>query len=224
MKLSIFKDIRTTQDLRNRLDLLQSIGSEYGKPMSKMLTVDSDDYYEMIYVLSDSRNDIVLNNYFTYKNKETGLVGLCKVKGGSDKIIDIFEPTYVRFLNLHPLVWLGLRQDSLYDLVVKGRIVASGFGSFDVTSLGDTIQFIKLYKGSFCSLICLDFWDVQSGVFAPNSLEDFNEWFMQIVALRGYDCKLDDVLVSDLFFAYFEIKNCIFELGKLQPIVLDEEV
>ena len=66
MKLSIFKDIRTTQDLRNRLDLLQSIGSEYGKPMSKMLTVDSDDYYEMIYVLSDSRNDIVLNVGKTY--------------------------------------------------------------------------------------------------------------------------------------------------------------
>lgn len=220
MHISVFKSVRTIDDMKNRLGLIQEFAKEHNTSYDKLLGVDGTDYYDLTYALSASKNGYITSNYFTYKDEITKCVGVCELPTASEKFLTLTMPIYNKLITLHPLLWLGIRLDGLYDVILRNRVIATDIISYDVLAMGESVQFLQLDSADGTSLVCLDMWNNVSGVTPISTKEEFKEWFELVVMKRGYEGKLDNLPISGLFQIYFEVINTIFEVSKFKPIVL----
>lgn len=223
MDISAFYSVHTIEDMHNRLSLLQTVAEEHRTTYESMLLVHGTDFNELSYALSSSKNGFVTSHYFTYKDKDTGFVGLCEMPVATKRLAVLAKPIYNQLITVHPLLWLGIRADGLYDVLQSGVVLASDIISYDVLAMGESIQFLQLDSDTGTSLICLDMWNNVSGVAPISSKDEFKEWFEFVVMKRGYEGNLDNLLVSGLFQMYFEVINTIFEVSKFKPIVVKNE-
>ena len=221
MNINVFKSVLTIEDMKSRLGLLQEFAREHEVSYDKMLSVQGTDYLDLTYALSSSRNGFVISHYFTYRNSDKNLVGICEMPIVSRRLKALTQPVYNKLITIHPLLWLGIRADGLYDVILVGKIIANDVISYDVLALGESIQFLQLDSDTGTSLICLDMWNCISGVIPISSKEKFKEWFELIITKRGYEGKLDDLSISYLFQIYFEVINTIFVVSKFKPLEID---
>ena len=112
-----------------------------------------------------------------------------------------------------------LRSDLNFDVIYNGEVIIDCVQSYDVLALGSELQFLQLNYQGVTSLICLDLNDLVTGVHLVKSKDDFEQWFYTQVSRRGYEGKLDNVLVSELFQVYFEVVNEIFQVCSFKALV-----
>lgn len=129
------------------------------------------------------------------------------------------KPIYNQLISIHPNLWLCLRENLNYDVNVNGKVILSDVQDYDVLDLCECVKFLQLDYCGRTSLICLDMWDNISGVYCIKSREDFDNWFKAVVIKRGYEGKLDNILISQLFQIYFEVINTIFSVSNFKPII-----
>lgn len=218
MKLDAFHNVHTIDEMKNRLALVHSASVERNVPFESMLKVEGTDYNDLSYVSSSSKDGFIRSHYFYYTDKETGLHGFCELQSSKKELIELSKPIYNQLISIHPNLWLCLREDLNYDVNVNGRVILSGVQNYDVLDLGECVKFLQLDYCGKTSLICLDMWDNISGVYCMKSREDFDEWFKTVVAKRGYEGKLDNLYISQLFQIYFEVINTIFSVSNFKSL------
>lgn len=218
MKLELFYDIHTHKELSDRLCVLQSLAEEHCIPYDSALKVENTEYGELTYVMSSMRGGYIQSNYFSYK-ENSGLVGVVELKAGCKQLSKIADAKYNQVVNIHPFLWVCLRSDLNFDVIYNGEVIIDCVQSYDVLALGSELQFLQLNYQGVTSLICLDLNDLVTGVHLVKSKDDFEQWFYTQVSRRGYEGKLDNVLVSELFQVYFEVVNEIFQVCSFKALV-----
>lgn len=218
MKLELFYDIHTHKELSDRLCVLQSLAEEHCIPYDSALKVENTKYGELTYVMSSMRGGYIQSNYFSYK-ENSGLVGVVELKAGCKRLFKIADAKYNQVVNIHPSLWMCLRSDLNFDVIYNGEVIIDCVQSYDVLALGSELQFLQLNYQGVASLICLDLNDLVTGVHLVKPKDDFEQWFYTQVSRRGYEGKLDNVLVSELFQVYFEVVNEIFQVCNFKALV-----
>lgn len=221
LKLEALYNVRTLDDMKNCLSLVHSMSEEHRIPYGDMLTIVNTRYNDLRYVLSSSRDGYIKSHYFIYSDKDTKLCGVCELPVGKKELIELCKPNYNKLTNIHPILWMCLREDLTYDILLKGGVVLSNIQNYDVLSLGESIQFLQLDYDGKTSLICLDMWDNVNGVYCIKSKDDFEQWFKTIVTKRGYEGRLDNLSISGLFQIYFEVINTIFTVSIFEPLEIN---
>lgn len=218
MKLESFYNVHTVEDMKKRLSLMHSVYEDRQISSDNMFKIDGTEYNNLRYVMSSSKNGYIQSHYFTYTNEATGLVGVCELPSCKKSLIKWCEPKYNNLMSVHTNLWLCLREDLMYDALQGKNVVLSEIQSYDVLALGESLQFLQLEHHGKTSLICLDMWDNINGVHCVKSMEDFDNWFRKIVSKRGYEGKLDNLYVSQLFEVYYEVINSIFMVSDFAPL------
>ena len=186
--------------------------------MSLLLELGNTEYGELTYVMSSMRGGYIQSNYFSYK-ENSSLVGVVELKAGCKRLSKIADAKYNQVVNIHPSLWVCLRSDLNFDVIYNGEVIIDCVQSYDVLALGSELQFLQLNYRGVTSLICLDLNDLVTGVHLVKSKDDFEQWFYTQVSRRGYEGKLDNVLVSELFQVYFEVVNEIFQVCSFKALV-----
>lgn len=220
MKIDIFKSIHTDDDINNTIGILHAMSKEQGVSIDKMLEVENTEYNKLRYVTSNMRMGVVHTNFFQYKDNDSDLLGLCSAKGGSTNLEKWADPLYVSLVCIHNNIWLGLRQDSMFDLYVDKQKVLDGFKSYDILQLEPIFTFLQIDTVDYRSLICCDNSLVYDGCYSPTGLDDFLTWYEKNVITRGYEGGLDNLQVSKVFSVYYEVQNCIFSVRNYKTIDL----
>lgn len=219
MKLESFYNVHTLEEMKNRLSVIRSASEERRIPYDNLLKIEDTDYNNLKYALSSSKNGYIQSHYFTYTDASNGLVGICELPSCRKSLIELCRPKYNKLINVHPNLWLCLRDDLMYDVLHGKDVILSEIQSYDILALGDSLQFLQLEHHGKTSLICLDMWDNIRGVHCVKSMKDFDNWFRSIVSKRGYEGKLDNLYVSQLFEVYYEVINSIFMVSDFAPLV-----
>ena len=216
MKISAFESILTYRSLIDKLNFMKAYAEEQGIEFSKLLTIDEYKDINLIYYLSSVRNDILIQNFFTYTRGS--LKGLYALRSGTKDLYKVTEPIYLDFKYLHNRAWLCEKPDASFDLYINEQLVRDDIANYDILDLCGYVHFIQLDFIDSRGLICCDGFDANRGIFLPKSKEDFTQYFNSLLFSRGYEGKFDELTLSELLQVYYEVCNCIFESTTFKPI------
>lgn len=217
MNAKIFERLHTRDDIEKTMSILQSASEEHLEPLENMISVEGTKFKNLKYVSSTVKSNYIDKNFFIYDG-ENGLHGICESRGGSANIKSVIDAEYVEFYSLHTQAWLCQRHDGYMDLLIDYKPILKDIESYDVIGLDDVLTFVQLDKGDHRYLLCLDSCSSTNGYYCPQNAEDFTEWYKDMVIKRGYEGKLNNLYVSALFQIYFEVLNCIFQVGNFVPL------
>lgn len=222
MKMSVFKNIRSKDDLGSFLGVIKSYSDEHLVGLDKLLIIEDGLFDETRYLLSTAFKNFVHSNWFMFK--QGNFYGLAKSRVCSTKLDIVIPANYISFSIFHENVWVAMRDNSTYDLYIYGKCVLSGILSYDVLHIEDCIRFVQIDTSDSRYLICCDEKNLSTGVFIPSSSEAFKNYFVDKICKLGYSGELDMYSVSSLFQLYYEIQNCIFCNGNFKYLeVVDDE-
>lgn len=223
MRKSVFKQIYTVDDARNRIGLAMSVADEHNLRKEDCLKIEDSCLNDTRYIASSSTNKGFIHmNYFSYKAKDSSLVGLARSLCGSDEIVPMSDTKYVQFTQISESVWVGTERTGMFEVIMGKRTLNKEFVDTDVLNLGYSLRFLQLDTFDTRSLICISAVSSNEELFTPVDMEDFERWFMQKITKLGYEGQLDCCVVSEVFRLMYEVENTIFSTTTYEQLDLND--
>lgn len=207
MKADIFSHCITSEKLTEYLSIVKSHAEEVGIPADSAFLVEDTGLENLKYFYSISRGRLIYINFFTYGTDSC--IGLAASRVGSNNIQAVLECKYLSFGVVHSCLWFAKTLEGIDVLIAHNKEVLTNIIDSNVFGIKNLLLFVCVDTPDSKGIICVDLLDVQDGLFSPDSVESFNEFFMNKIFKYGYNGKFDSCSVSGLLNMYYKVVNII---------------
>ena len=216
MKIEALSNLRTYDDVNNMLSLISGIRFEYEKSLKDIIKIDDVGYPDIRYRHSSCHGDYVYRNWLIYT--EDGLCGLAYTNVTSKEIKRFCEPNYLGFDFVHENCILAKKTSGTFDVFIKGKLIDANIISWDTLKIESIAKFVQLDSVDNRFLVCCYMRDIRDGIFIPQNLRHFQQYFNERILSLTYQGYLDGMLPSQIQQLYYEVQNCIFLDGNYKVL------
>lgn len=217
-KLELFKNLKTAKDIENTFKLLEAYSDEYEINVQDLFKIDSDEYPNVRYVLSILNKKNVLNHYFEYSYNGTD-VGLLSIKPDEKEFTKVSDAKYDKYSIFTETCILMMTSEGYFDLVCKDKVLLSNID--DVQEIGIQPKFsclrLTLEDGNI-SLVCFDYLKKRPKLYFPSDIDEFREWYYEMIEELGYVGMLDDVEISEIVGVLYDVIGSCFLRRNYKPL------
>jgi hypothetical protein len=132
MKLEAFYNMKTKQDIQNKLQLMNTAAEEHDWDLDDMLMVTGTPYNNLKYIMSSTAGAFVQYHYFTYTDVDTDLMGICVLPSRKQQLIEICKPIYYKIHGVHPNLWVCMTTENTLDIIWGKKVILSDVDNYDI--------------------------------------------------------------------------------------------